>query len=215
MLLPFTSAGLTRSKESGDTELTSLRERADRARWGLSWPNWCRPSRLDNPTAVCYKHLWPGGTRRQPTWGLAPTLPATFLSTSDAMFWPALRFCPSAVAGVIDRIFGLSQAIPELTDVSEAATVEKYQAFCRLCGYDRLIRAQNSQVQAEKLLRLDRICPTPLLYWLHTLVIAAWSARCTVWGRRLMARRVSRPLWWGASYLNCQSCQSTPAKTEC
>ena len=53
-------------------------------------------------------------------------------------------YYPCAVAGAIDRIFGLNQAIPELADVSEAAMVEKYQTFCRLCGYCRPIR-ENSQ----------------------------------------------------------------------
>ena len=53
-------------------------------------------------------------------------------------------FYPCAVAGAIDRIFGLNQAIPELADVSEAAMVERYQTFCRLCGYYRPIR-ENSQ----------------------------------------------------------------------
>lgn len=53
-------------------------------------------------------------------------------------------FYPCAVAGAIDRIFGLNQAIPELADVSEVTTTEKYQVFCRLCGYYRPIR-ENSQ----------------------------------------------------------------------
>ncbi len=45
-----------------------------------------------------------------------------------------------AVAGAIDRIFGLNQAIKCLDDVSEAAMTEKYQVFCRLCGSYRPIR---------------------------------------------------------------------------
>lgn len=53
-------------------------------------------------------------------------------------------FFPCAVAGAIDRIFGLNRAIPNLADVSEAVMVEKYQTFCRLCGYYRPIR-ENSQ----------------------------------------------------------------------
>jgi len=53
-------------------------------------------------------------------------------------------FFPCAVAGAIDRIFGLNQVIPNLADVSEAAMIEKYQIFCRLCGYYRPIR-ENSQ----------------------------------------------------------------------
>jgi hypothetical protein len=53
-------------------------------------------------------------------------------------------FFPCAVAGAIDRIFGLNQAIASLADVSEAAMVEKYQNFCRRCGYYRPIR-ENSQ----------------------------------------------------------------------
>jgi hypothetical protein len=53
-------------------------------------------------------------------------------------------FYPCAVAGAIDRIFGLNQAIVSLADVSEAAMTEKYQVFCRLCGYYRPIR-ENSR----------------------------------------------------------------------
>ena len=53
-------------------------------------------------------------------------------------------FFPCAVAGAIDRIFRLNQAIQDLDDVSEAAIVEKYQVFCRYCGYYRPIR-ENSQ----------------------------------------------------------------------
>ena len=53
-------------------------------------------------------------------------------------------FYSCAVAGAIDRIFGLNQAIQDLGDVSEAAMVEKYQVFCRLCGYYRPIR-ENSR----------------------------------------------------------------------
>ena len=53
-------------------------------------------------------------------------------------------FYPCAIAGAIDRIFGLDQAIASLDDVSEAAMIEKYQTFCRLCGYYRPIR-ENSQ----------------------------------------------------------------------
>ena len=49
-------------------------------------------------------------------------------------------FYPCAVAGAIDRIFGLNQAIENLADVSETAMIEKYQVFCRLCGYYRPIR---------------------------------------------------------------------------
>jgi len=49
-------------------------------------------------------------------------------------------FYPCAVAGAIDRIFGLNQAIADLADVSEDAMTEKYQIFCRLCGYYRHIR---------------------------------------------------------------------------
>ena len=49
-------------------------------------------------------------------------------------------FYPCAVAGAIDRIFGLDQAIESLDDVSEAAMIEKFQTFCRLCGYYRPIR---------------------------------------------------------------------------
>ncbi len=44
-------------------------------------------------------------------------------------------FYPCAVAGAIDRIFGLNQAIKCLDDVSEAAMAEKFQVFCQLCGY--------------------------------------------------------------------------------
>ena len=53
-------------------------------------------------------------------------------------------FFPCAVAGAIDRVFGLDGAIGNLADVSEAAMIEKYQVFCRLCGYYRPIR-ENSQ----------------------------------------------------------------------
>jgi hypothetical protein len=49
-------------------------------------------------------------------------------------------FYPCAVAGAIDRVSGLHQAIENLTDVSEAAMIEKYQTFCRLCGYYRSIK---------------------------------------------------------------------------
>lgn len=51
---------------------------------------------------------------------------------------------PCAVAGAIDRIFGLNQAIKNLDDVSESAMAEKYQTFCRYCGYYRPIR-ENSR----------------------------------------------------------------------
>jgi hypothetical protein len=50
-------------------------------------------------------------------------------------------FYPCAVAGTIDRVFGLDQAIKSLADVTEAAMIEKYQIFCHLCGYYRPIRA--------------------------------------------------------------------------
>ncbi len=53
-------------------------------------------------------------------------------------------FYPCAVPGAIDRIFGLNQAIEHLDDVSEAAMVEIFQVFCRLCEYYRPIR-ENSQ----------------------------------------------------------------------
>ena len=53
-------------------------------------------------------------------------------------------FYPCAVAGAIDRIFGLNQAVLNLAGVSEAGMIEKYQTFCRLCGYYRPIR-ENSQ----------------------------------------------------------------------
>ena len=53
-------------------------------------------------------------------------------------------FYPCAVAGAVDRIFGLNQAIVDLADVSEAAMINKYQVFCQLCGYYRPIR-ENSQ----------------------------------------------------------------------
>ena len=53
-------------------------------------------------------------------------------------------FYPCAVAGAIDRIFGPNQAIENLVDVSETAMIEKYQTFCRLCGYYRPIR-ENDQ----------------------------------------------------------------------
>jgi hypothetical protein len=53
-------------------------------------------------------------------------------------------FYPCAVAGAIDRIFGLNQAIKNLAGVSESAMAEKYQTFCRLCGYYRPTR-ENSQ----------------------------------------------------------------------
>jgi hypothetical protein len=48
-------------------------------------------------------------------------------------------FYPCAVAGAIDRVFGFNQAIKSVADVSEGAMVTKYQAFCRLCGYNRPI----------------------------------------------------------------------------
>jgi hypothetical protein len=55
-------------------------------------------------------------------------------------------FYPCAVAGAIDRIFGLDQAIRNLADVSEAAMIEKYQVFCRLCGYYRPIRESSQTI---------------------------------------------------------------------
>ena len=70
-------------------------------------------------------------------------------------------FYPCAVAGAIDRVFGLHQAIANLADVSEAAIIEKYQVFCRLCGYYRPIR-ENSQTLLSPIWRaaLDR-CQAP------------------------------------------------------
>jgi hypothetical protein len=62
-------------------------------------------------------------------------------------------FYPCAVAGAIDRIFGLDEAIPDLADVSEATMMEKYQVFCRLCGYYRPIR-ENSQTLLSSTWRL-------------------------------------------------------------
>jgi hypothetical protein len=53
-------------------------------------------------------------------------------------------FYPCAVAGAIDRLFGLDEAITNLGDVSESVMIEKYQVFCRLCGYYRPI-CENSQ----------------------------------------------------------------------
>lgn len=66
-------------------------------------------------------------------------------------------FYSCAIAGAIDRIFGLDQAIRDLADVSEAAMIEKYQTFCRLCGYYRPIR-ENSQTLVSPIWRavLDR-----------------------------------------------------------
>jgi hypothetical protein len=55
-------------------------------------------------------------------------------------------FYPCAVAGAIDRIFGLDQVISELDDVTEAAVVECYQVFCRLCGYYRPIRESSQTI---------------------------------------------------------------------
>jgi len=55
-------------------------------------------------------------------------------------------FYPCAVAGAIDQIFGLNQAIADLADVSEDAMTEKYQVFCRLCGYYRPIRESSQTV---------------------------------------------------------------------
>ena len=52
-------------------------------------------------------------------------------------------FYPCAVARAIDRVFGLDQAVTSLADVTEAAMIEKYQTFCRLCGYYRPIHAGN------------------------------------------------------------------------
>ena len=61
-------------------------------------------------------------------------------------------YYPCAIAGAIDRIFGLHQAIVNFADVSEAAIIEKYQTFCRLCGYYRPIR-ENSQTLLSPLWR--------------------------------------------------------------
>ena len=55
-------------------------------------------------------------------------------------------FYPCAIAGAIDRIFGLNQAIVNLADVSEAMMIEKYQSFCWLCGYYRPIRENSCTV---------------------------------------------------------------------
>ena len=66
-------------------------------------------------------------------------------------------FFPCAVAGAIDRVFGLGQAVKNLADVSEATMIEKYQSFCRLCGYYRPIR-ESSQTLLSSAWRaaLDR-----------------------------------------------------------
>ena len=66
-------------------------------------------------------------------------------------------FYPCALAGAIDRIFGLNQAIIALAAVSEAAMSEKYQIFCRFCGYYRPIR-ESSQTLLSPVWRavLDR-----------------------------------------------------------
>jgi hypothetical protein len=68
-------------------------------------------------------------------------------------------FYPCAVAGAIDRIFGLNQGIRSLADVSERAMVDQYQVFCRLCGYYRPIY-ENSQTLLSPTWRraIDRHC---------------------------------------------------------
>ncbi len=53
-------------------------------------------------------------------------------------------FYSCAIAGAIDRIFRLGEAILNLAAVAEAAMTEKYQTLCRLCGFYRPIR-ENSQ----------------------------------------------------------------------
>lgn len=60
---------------------------------------------------------------------------------------------PCAVAGAIDRIFGLDQAIESLADVSEDAMIEKYQILCRLCGYYRPIRENSQTLLSETWLK--------------------------------------------------------------
>lgn len=53
-------------------------------------------------------------------------------------------YFPCAIAGAINRIFGLNEEIVKLDDVTGSAMVDKYQVFCRLCGHYRPIR-ENSQ----------------------------------------------------------------------
>jgi hypothetical protein len=57
------------------------------------------------------------------------------------------------VASAIDRMFGLHLAIINLTDVLEAAMIEKHQTFCRLCGYKCPI-CESSLLVAERIERL-------------------------------------------------------------
>jgi len=58
-------------------------------------------------------------------------------------------FYPCAIAGAIDRIFRLgAEAIPNLAAITEAAMTEKYQLFCRLCGYYRPIRENRCTVMS-------------------------------------------------------------------
>ena len=66
-------------------------------------------------------------------------------------------FYACAVAGAIDRIFGLDGAIGNLADVSDAAMIEKYQVFCRLCGYYRPIKEPGCTIlSAAWRMSLDR-----------------------------------------------------------
>jgi hypothetical protein len=79
-----------------------------------------------------------------PNWAAAHHFEGCSVSGHCGISMNHAGFYPCAIAGAIDRIFGLNEAITSLADVSEAAMIEKYQIFCRLCGYYRPIR-ENSQ----------------------------------------------------------------------
>lgn len=64
---------------------------------------------------------------------------------------------PHTIACAIDRVCVLNQEIAAIADVSKAVMVEKFQVFCRLCGYYRLIRKNNQTLLSSVwLAALDR-----------------------------------------------------------
>lgn len=79
-----------------------------------------------------------------PAWAATHRYEGCSVSGHCGISYNYAGFYPCAVAGAIDRIFGLNQAILSLVDVSEETMVERYQTFCRYCGYYRPIR-ENSR----------------------------------------------------------------------
>lgn len=79
-----------------------------------------------------------------PEWAAAHHFEGCSVSGHCGISMNYAGFYPCAVAGAIARVFGPSQPLKTLADVSEFAMTEKYQTFCRLCGYYRPIR-ENGQ----------------------------------------------------------------------